>query len=119
MDDTTLTHALLLVITVEGQDIRPKTAKPHLVPQAKEDPEAKEVMEVMLLALDVAKRDITRTSARVMLLTCLSGAYVFGFGSGYSKSEDTLNRFKVRGFGSLLEAGTKADTKHDIGPTCR
>ncbi|GJT43778.1 putative reverse transcriptase domain-containing protein [Tanacetum coccineum] len=64
MDDTTLTHALLLVITVEGQDIRPKTAKPHLVPQAKEDPEAKEVMEVMLLALDVAKRDITRTSAR-------------------------------------------------------
>ncbi|GJV28981.1 hypothetical protein Tco_1385429 [Tanacetum coccineum] len=32
-------------------------------------------------------------------------------------SQDTLNRFKVRGFGSLLEAGTKADTKHDIGPT--
>ncbi|GJV01241.1 copia protein [Tanacetum coccineum] len=32
--------------------------------------------------------------------------------------EDTLNRFKVRGFGTLLEAGTKADTKHDIGPTC-
>nr|GEX99843.1 hypothetical protein [Tanacetum cinerariifolium] len=31
---------------------------------------------------------------------------------------DTLNRFKVRGFGSLLEAGTKATTKHDIGPTC-
>ncbi|GKG07287.1 hypothetical protein Tco_0330256, partial [Tanacetum coccineum] len=33
--------------------------------------------------------------------------------------KDTLNRFKVRGFGSLLEAETKADTKHDIGPTCR
>ncbi|GKB96162.1 hypothetical protein Tco_0982299 [Tanacetum coccineum] len=34
----------------------------------------------------------------------------------FNVSEDTLNRFKVRGFGSLLEAGTKADTKHDLGP---
>ncbi|GKD12865.1 hypothetical protein Tco_1197272, partial [Tanacetum coccineum] len=33
-------------------------------------------------------------------------------------SGDTLNRFKIRGFGILLEACTKADTKHDIGPTC-
>ncbi|GJS70057.1 hypothetical protein Tco_0702898 [Tanacetum coccineum] len=33
----------------------------------------------------------------------------------FNVSEDTLNRFKVRGFGSLLEAGTKADTKHDTG----
>ncbi|GKE98760.1 putative reverse transcriptase domain-containing protein, partial [Tanacetum coccineum] len=47
VDDTTLTHALLLVTTVEGQDIRSKTAKLHLVPQAKED------REVMLLVLDV------------------------------------------------------------------
>ncbi|GJV76599.1 hypothetical protein Tco_1508183 [Tanacetum coccineum] len=39
--------------------------------------------------------------------------------SAFNVSEDTLNHFKVRGFGSLLEAGTKADTKHDIGPTCR
>ncbi|GKF06891.1 hypothetical protein Tco_0037559 [Tanacetum coccineum] len=39
--------------------------------------------------------------------------------SAFNVSKDTLNRFKVRGFGSLLEAGTKADTKHDIGPTCR
>ncbi|GKE22715.1 reverse transcriptase domain-containing protein [Tanacetum coccineum] len=61
MDDTTLTHALLLVTTVEGRDIKSKTAEPHLVPQAKEDPEAKEDIEVMLLALDEAKRDITRT----------------------------------------------------------
>nr|GEV04540.1 putative reverse transcriptase domain-containing protein [Tanacetum cinerariifolium] len=37
----------------------------------------------------------------------------------FNVSEDTLNRFKVRGFGSLLEAGIKADTKHDIGSTCR
>ncbi|GJT10388.1 putative reverse transcriptase domain-containing protein [Tanacetum coccineum] len=63
MDDTTLTHALLLVTTMEGQDIKSKTAQPHLVPQAKEDPEAKEDREVMLLDLDVATRDITRTSA--------------------------------------------------------
>ncbi|GKG31609.1 hypothetical protein Tco_0426559 [Tanacetum coccineum] len=62
VDDTTLTHALLLVTTVEGQDIKSKTTKPHPVPQAKEDPEAKEDREVMLLAFDVAKRGITRTS---------------------------------------------------------
>ncbi|GJY01649.1 reverse transcriptase domain-containing protein [Tanacetum coccineum] len=59
-EDTTLTHALLLVTTVEGQDIRPKTAELHLVPQAKED------KEVILLASDVAKRDTTRTSVRTM-----------------------------------------------------
>ncbi|GKC65206.1 putative nucleotidyltransferase, ribonuclease H [Tanacetum coccineum] len=45
VDDTTLTHALLLVTTVEGQDIRPKTAELYLVPQAKEEPEAKEDRE--------------------------------------------------------------------------
>ncbi|GJV67014.1 putative nucleotidyltransferase, ribonuclease H [Tanacetum coccineum] len=66
MDDTTLTHALLLVTTMEGQDIRPKTAELHLVPQAKEDPEAKEDREVMLLVSDVVKREITRTSVRTM-----------------------------------------------------
>ncbi|GKE37618.1 hypothetical protein Tco_1461023, partial [Tanacetum coccineum] len=32
VDDTTLTHALLLVTTVEGQGIRSRTAKLHLVP---------------------------------------------------------------------------------------
>ncbi|GJY83462.1 reverse transcriptase domain-containing protein [Tanacetum coccineum] len=45
-----------------GKDIRPKTAKLHLVPQAKEDPEAKEDREVMSLVSDVAKKDIIRTS---------------------------------------------------------
>nr|GEX98387.1 hypothetical protein [Tanacetum cinerariifolium] len=39
--------------------------------------------------------------------------------SAFNVSKDMFNRFKVRGFGSLLEAGTKADTKHDIEPTCR
>ncbi|GKC05122.1 putative reverse transcriptase domain-containing protein [Tanacetum coccineum] len=53
VDDTTLTHALLLVTTVEWHDIRPKTVKLYLVPQAKEDPEAKEYREVMLLISDV------------------------------------------------------------------
>ncbi|GJT90683.1 putative reverse transcriptase domain-containing protein [Tanacetum coccineum] len=46
VDDTTLTHALLLVTTVGRQDIRPKTAELHLVSQAKEDLEAKEDREV-------------------------------------------------------------------------
>ncbi|GJS50413.1 hypothetical protein Tco_0600534 [Tanacetum coccineum] len=66
VDDTTLTHALLLVTTVERQDIRPKTVELHLVPQTKEDQEAKEDREVMLLISNVAKKDITRTSVRTM-----------------------------------------------------
>ncbi|GJR83206.1 reverse transcriptase domain-containing protein [Tanacetum coccineum] len=66
VDDTTLTYALLLVTTVEGQDIRSKTAEPNPVPQAKEDSEAKEDRELMLLASDVAKRDTTKTSVRIM-----------------------------------------------------
>ncbi|GJZ16748.1 putative nucleotidyltransferase, ribonuclease H [Tanacetum coccineum] len=61
VDNTILTHALLLVTTVEGQDIRPKTAELNLALQTKEDPEAKEDREVMLLVLDVAKKDITRS----------------------------------------------------------
>ncbi|GJZ71378.1 hypothetical protein Tco_0635229 [Tanacetum coccineum] len=66
MDDTTLTHALLLVIIVERQDIRLKTSALHLVSQTKEDQEAKEDREVMSLVLDVAKKDITRTSVRTI-----------------------------------------------------
>ncbi|GKB00046.1 putative reverse transcriptase domain-containing protein [Tanacetum coccineum] len=57
VDDTTLTHALLLVTTVERQDIRPKTAELHLVPQPKEDLEAKEDREAMSLVLDVADQE--------------------------------------------------------------
>ncbi|GKC05900.1 putative reverse transcriptase domain-containing protein, partial [Tanacetum coccineum] len=56
------TRAHLLVTTVERQDIRPKTTELHLVPQTKEDQEAKEDREVMSLVSDVAKKDITRTS---------------------------------------------------------
>ncbi|GKA41216.1 hypothetical protein Tco_0733809 [Tanacetum coccineum] len=47
-------------------DIRPKTAEHHLALQTKEDSEAKEDREVMLLVLDVVRRDITRTSVRTM-----------------------------------------------------
>ncbi|GJR77247.1 putative reverse transcriptase domain-containing protein [Tanacetum coccineum] len=61
VDDTTLTHALLLVTTMERQDIRPKTAELHLFPQTKEDQEVKEDREAMSLVSDVAKKDITRT----------------------------------------------------------
>ncbi|GJZ58887.1 putative reverse transcriptase domain-containing protein [Tanacetum coccineum] len=53
VDDTTLTHALLLVTIVERQDIRPKTTELYLIPQPKEDPEAKEDRESMSLVLDV------------------------------------------------------------------
>ncbi|GJZ63332.1 hypothetical protein Tco_0619753 [Tanacetum coccineum] len=66
VDDTTLTYALLLVTTVEGHDIKPKIAELHLIPQAKEDPKAKEDREVMSLVSDVVRRDITRTSIRTM-----------------------------------------------------
>ncbi|GJT88181.1 hypothetical protein Tco_1069898 [Tanacetum coccineum] len=48
------------------QDIRPKTVELHLALQTKEDPEAKEDREVMLLVSDVLRRDITRTSVRTM-----------------------------------------------------
>ncbi|GJV02798.1 reverse transcriptase domain-containing protein [Tanacetum coccineum] len=50
----------------QGQDIRPKTVELHLILQAKEDLETKEDMEVMLLASDVVRKDITRTSVRTM-----------------------------------------------------
>ncbi|GKB32269.1 putative reverse transcriptase domain-containing protein [Tanacetum coccineum] len=50
----------------QGKDIEPKTVELHLVPQPKEDQEAKEDREVMLLVSDVAKKDITRTSVRTM-----------------------------------------------------
>ncbi|GJW09496.1 hypothetical protein Tco_1575323 [Tanacetum coccineum] len=66
VDDTTLTHALLLITTMERQDIRPRTAELHLALQTKEDPESKEDREVMSLVLDVAKKDITRTGVRTM-----------------------------------------------------
>ncbi|GJW21052.1 reverse transcriptase domain-containing protein [Tanacetum coccineum] len=58
--------ALLLVTTVERQDIRPKTVELHLALQAKEDSEAKEDREMMLLVSNVVRRDITRTSVRTM-----------------------------------------------------
>ncbi|GJS12140.1 hypothetical protein Tco_0368936 [Tanacetum coccineum] len=66
VDDTTLTLALLLVTTMERQDIRPKTAELHLIPQPKENPKAKEDKEAMSLILDVVRKDTTRTSVQTM-----------------------------------------------------
>ncbi|GKE17982.1 hypothetical protein Tco_1425559 [Tanacetum coccineum] len=66
VDGTTLTHALLLITTMGREDIRPKTAELHLVPQTIEDQEAKEDREAMSLVSDVTKKDITRTSVRTM-----------------------------------------------------
>ncbi|GJY16123.1 putative reverse transcriptase domain-containing protein, partial [Tanacetum coccineum] len=53
VDDTTPTHALLLVTTMERQDIRPKTAELYLALQTKEDLKAKEDRKVMLLVSNV------------------------------------------------------------------
>ncbi|GKB93368.1 putative reverse transcriptase domain-containing protein [Tanacetum coccineum] len=64
--DTTLMHALLLAINVEGQGIKPKNAELHLVLQAKEDPKPKEDWVVMLPASDAVKRGITITSVQTM-----------------------------------------------------
>ncbi|GKD61831.1 hypothetical protein Tco_1299340 [Tanacetum coccineum] len=66
VDDTTLTHALLLVTTVERQDIRLKTAELHLVSHTKEDQEAKEDREAMSLVSNVARKDIIKTSVQTM-----------------------------------------------------
>ncbi|GJZ46695.1 putative reverse transcriptase domain-containing protein [Tanacetum coccineum] len=63
---TPTAHPSLLVKTVERQNIRSKTAELHLVPQTKEDQEAKEDREVMSLVSDVAKKDITKTSVQTM-----------------------------------------------------
>ncbi|GKG43438.1 hypothetical protein Tco_0480122, partial [Tanacetum coccineum] len=65
-DDITLMHALLLVTSVGRQDIRPKTTELHLIPQTKEDQEAKEDREAMSLVSNVAKKDITRISIRTI-----------------------------------------------------
>ncbi|GJR21194.1 hypothetical protein Tco_0969721 [Tanacetum coccineum] len=87
VDDTTLTHALLLVTTVERQDIRPKTAELHLVPQTKEDQEAKEDREVMSLVSDVAKKDITKTSVQTMGIKAV--------GIKFEATRKTLRTIKV------------------------
>ncbi|GJX95098.1 putative reverse transcriptase domain-containing protein [Tanacetum coccineum] len=63
---TTSETARVFTAGQEGQDIRSKTSEPYPVPQTKEDPEAKEDREAMSLVLDVAKKDITRTSVRTM-----------------------------------------------------
>ncbi|GJR77501.1 putative reverse transcriptase domain-containing protein [Tanacetum coccineum] len=99
VDDTTLTHALLFVTTVERHDIRPKTVALHLVPQTKEDQEAKEDKEVMSLVSDVAKKDITRTSVRTMGIKAVE--------IKFEATRKTLRTIKGRIKGTLREI-----TKH-------
>ncbi|GJT79274.1 putative nucleotidyltransferase, ribonuclease H [Tanacetum coccineum] len=99
VDDTTLTHALLLVTTVERQDIRPKTAELHLVPQPKEDPEAKEDKEAVSLVLDVVRKDTTRTSVQTMGIKAV--------GIKFEATRKTLRTIKGRIKGTL-----RGITKH-------
>ncbi|GJS53275.1 putative reverse transcriptase domain-containing protein [Tanacetum coccineum] len=62
MDDTTLTHALLIVTTMEGQDIKSKHLQALPRPTSQSGPpKAKGGKEVMYL-LGVGKRDIKSTS---------------------------------------------------------
>ncbi|GJY96021.1 hypothetical protein Tco_0512382 [Tanacetum coccineum] len=99
VDDTTLMHALLLVTTVERQDIRPKTAELYLVPQTKKDQEAKEDMEVMSLVLDVVRKDTTRTSVQAMGIKAV--------GIKFEATRKTIRTIKGRIKGTLREI-----TKH-------
>ncbi|GJY73536.1 hypothetical protein Tco_0477967 [Tanacetum coccineum] len=65
--DTTLDAcASLTCHNVDGQGIKAKNAELHLILQAKEDPEPKEDLVVMLPASDAVKRGITRTSVQTM-----------------------------------------------------
>ncbi|GJV72958.1 putative nucleotidyltransferase, ribonuclease H [Tanacetum coccineum] len=109
VDDTTLTHALLLVTTVERQDIRPKTAELHLVPQTKEDQEAKEDREVMLLVSDVVRKDTTRTSVQTIGIKAV--------GIKFEATRKTLRTIKDKIRGTLREI-TKPQPvlKKDAGP---
>ncbi|GJT51367.1 putative reverse transcriptase domain-containing protein [Tanacetum coccineum] len=114
MDDTTLTHALLLVTTVERQDIRPKTVELHLVPQTKEDQEAKEDREVMSLVSDVTKKDITRTSVRTIGIKVVE--------IKFDATRKTLRTIKDRIKGTLRgitkhQPALKEDAEHLAGYT--
>ncbi|GKA89161.1 hypothetical protein Tco_0810973 [Tanacetum coccineum] len=59
-----------------------------------------------------------KKSEKDEFMECVSSISKQDVDSAFNVSEDTLNRFKMRGFGSLLEAWSKADTKHDIRPAC-
>ncbi|GJX25345.1 putative reverse transcriptase domain-containing protein [Tanacetum coccineum] len=83
----------------ERQDIRPKIAAHHLVPQTKEDQEAKEDREVMSLVSDVAKKDITRTSVRTIGIKVVE--------IKFEATRKTLRTIKGRIKGTLREV-----TKH-------
>nr|GEV52783.1 putative reverse transcriptase domain-containing protein [Tanacetum cinerariifolium] len=69
--------------------------------------------------IEIMARDVKKPKRRRIPL--VKSFVVIGLTFGWILDEfleDMLNRFKMRGFGILLEACTKANTKHDIGPTC-
>ncbi|GJT16227.1 hypothetical protein Tco_0874933 [Tanacetum coccineum] len=108
VDDTTLMHAFLLVTTVERQDIRPKTAKLHLALQTKEDLEANEDRAVMLLVLDVVRKDITRKSVQAM------GNKAVGI--KFEATSKTIRTIKGRIRGTLREVTKHQPVlKEDVG----
>ncbi|GJS11369.1 putative reverse transcriptase domain-containing protein [Tanacetum coccineum] len=66
VDDTTLTHALLLVTTMERQDIRPKLAEsPHPATNEGQEP-MEEGSDVTCFRSFVTEKGITSTSVRTM-----------------------------------------------------
>ncbi|GKF56570.1 hypothetical protein Tco_0166910, partial [Tanacetum coccineum] len=104
--------ARVFTVGQEGQAIRPKTAELHLVPQAKEDPEAKEDIEVMLLVSDVVRRDITRTSVRTMEVKAVE--------TKFEATRKILRTIRGRINGTLREVTKhqptlKEDAKHLAG----
>ncbi|GJU86751.1 hypothetical protein Tco_1294297 [Tanacetum coccineum] len=108
VDDTTLMHALLLVTTVERQDIRPKTVELHLVPQTKEDQEAKEDREAMSLVLDVVRKDTTRTSVQTLRNQAV--------GIKFEATRKTIKTIKGRIKGNLREVTKHQPVlKEDVG----
>ncbi|GJW64015.1 hypothetical protein Tco_0115899 [Tanacetum coccineum] len=80
-------------LTMERQDIRPKTTELHLIPQTKEDQEAKEDREAMSLVLDVVRKDTTRTSVQTMGIKAV--------GIKFEATRKTLRTIKGRIKGTL------------------
>ncbi|GJT59001.1 hypothetical protein Tco_1002534 [Tanacetum coccineum] len=102
VDDTTLTHALLLVTTVERPIQKGQKTAENLTLQRtypKEDQEAKEDMEAMSLVSDVAKKDITKTSVQTIGIKAV--------GIKFEATRKTLRTIKDRIKGTL-----RGITKH-------
>ncbi|GJW17480.1 putative reverse transcriptase domain-containing protein [Tanacetum coccineum] len=81
------------VFTVgQGQDIRSKTAELYLVPQAKEDPKAKEDREVMLLASEAAMNDNNVVNG-TFLINNVYASVLFNTGADRSFVSSTFSEY--------------------------